>query len=174
MRPQDTVPGNTCLKFQILNKSLGWWQKFQVQKSCSFNAEIGNYHAVFLCEIRVNWPFIIVWIILHVLIMYSVKSHSAKLSLHFLSSDCTRLGQRLPTATSSSDQRRQCMMLVVNRGKWHLQCGDKPQPQTSVMFEVMHKTFFVYFPLLPSDLSCLMYRRQWLFICVVVMPILCA
>lgn len=56
-------------------------------------------------------------------------------------------------------------MMVVNRGKGHLQCGDKPQPQRSVIFDVMHKSFFVYFPLLPFDLSCLMYRRVTVHLC---------
>lgn len=93
-----------------------------------------------------------------------------------MSSDCTRLGQKLSTATPTSDQRHGCMM-VENHGIEHFQCGDN--------HEVMHKTISLLFclSLLPfavifehiSDrqrfsFSCFMH----MIVCVVLMPILCA
>lgn len=47
--------------------------------------------------------------------------------LHFLSSDCSRLGEKLSTATPSPDQRCQRMM-VFDHGIEHFQSGDNPQP----------------------------------------------
>lgn len=143
---------------------------------------------VCVCVIWVNWPFITVTKASRILtenhITFMLWLCSAKLNcaltLNLMPSDCTRLGQKLSTATPSSGQRRQCM-IVVNHGIKHCQCGDGPLPHRSVIFKVMHKNFLdlFFFKMVwrylwvhQQESAFFFFSTGWLFIYEVLMPVL--